>query len=160
MCVRLCVNSHVFPGVNGPGDGHSPEDDSAFDPALHEEEGSNLVDSRPSVLIREPVLLDLSREPVDRGLFESYTFTGILFMQLTDAHFLLLSTSLSLKSLFSLPPSFQEFPPLRSASGPSVWGLGPDTCWRLLPVSFATITDHLCPNVMPWNRFSTVQHEP
>ncbi|XP_037613525.1 polycystic kidney disease 1 like 1 [Sebastes umbrosus] len=59
------------------GESFSPGDDSAFDPALHKDEGSNLVDSRPSVVIQEPILLDLPRDPVDRGLFESYTYTGI-----------------------------------------------------------------------------------
>ncbi|KAM7390602.1 hypothetical protein PAMA_008670 [Pampus argenteus] len=55
----------------------SPGDDSMFDPASHVDEGSNLVDSRPSVVIQEPTLLDLPRKLVDRGLFESYTYTGI-----------------------------------------------------------------------------------
>ncbi|KAM9839687.1 polycystin-1-like protein 1 [Aulostomus maculatus] len=55
----------------------SPGDVSAFDPVSHDTEGSNLVDSSPSAVIQEPTLLDLPREPVDRGLFESYTFTGI-----------------------------------------------------------------------------------
>ncbi|XP_045922035.1 polycystic kidney disease 1 like 1 [Micropterus dolomieu] len=59
------------------GESLTPGDDSAFHPALHEDEGSNLVDSRPSVMIQEPILLDLTRDPVDRGLFESYTYTGI-----------------------------------------------------------------------------------
>ncbi|XP_070784659.1 polycystin-1-like protein 1 [Enoplosus armatus] len=62
-------------GVDGESFG--PGDDSGFDPAVHEDEGSNLVDSRPSVMIQEPILLDLPRDPVDRGLFESYTYTGI-----------------------------------------------------------------------------------
>lgn len=46
----------------------------------HVDEGSNLVDSRPSVLIREPVLLDLSRELVEAKLFDSYTYTGVIFI--------------------------------------------------------------------------------
>ncbi|XP_044196392.1 polycystic kidney disease 1 like 1-like [Thunnus albacares] len=58
-------------------DTFSPEDDSVFDPASHVDEGSNLVDSRPSMVIQEPTLLDLPRGPVDRALFESYTYTGI-----------------------------------------------------------------------------------
>ncbi|XP_044196388.1 polycystic kidney disease 1 like 1-like [Thunnus albacares] len=58
-------------------DTFSPEDDSVFDPASHVDEGSNLVDSRPSMVIQEPTLLDLPRDPVDRALFESYTYTGI-----------------------------------------------------------------------------------
>ncbi|XP_054479391.1 polycystic kidney disease 1 like 1 [Anoplopoma fimbria] len=62
-------------GVDG--ESFSPGDDSFHDPTLHEDEGNNLIDSRPSVVIQEPVLLDLPRDPADRGLFESYTFTGI-----------------------------------------------------------------------------------
>ncbi|XP_047423738.1 polycystic kidney disease 1 like 1 [Mugil cephalus] len=62
-------------GVDG--EDVSAGDDLAFNPALHEDEGSNLVDSKLlSVLIQEPTLLDLLRNPVDRGLFESYTYTG------------------------------------------------------------------------------------
>ncbi|CAK6980027.1 polycystic kidney disease 1 like 1, partial [Scomber scombrus] len=55
----------------------SPGDDSVFYSVSHADEGSNLVDSRPSVVIQEPTLLDLPRDLVDRGLFESYTYTGI-----------------------------------------------------------------------------------
>ncbi|KAK9527852.1 hypothetical protein VZT92_014377 [Zoarces viviparus] len=62
-------------GVDG--ESFSPGEDSFHDPALREDEGNNLIDSRPSVVIQEPVLLDLPRHPVDRGLFESYTYTGI-----------------------------------------------------------------------------------
>ncbi|XP_028425777.1 polycystic kidney disease 1 like 1 [Perca flavescens] len=62
-------------GVDG--ESFSPGDDSVFDPALYEDEGSNLVHSRPSVVIQEPILLDLLRDPIDRGLFEAYTYTGI-----------------------------------------------------------------------------------
>ena len=80
MCV--CVNPCIFPGVDGESFG--PGEDSVFDPAVHEDQGSNLVDSRPSVVIQEPILLDLSRDLVDRGLFESYTYTGI-FRVLTGA---------------------------------------------------------------------------
>lgn len=46
----------------------------------HVDEGSNLLDSRPSILIREPVLLDLSRELVEARLFDSYTYTGVIFI--------------------------------------------------------------------------------
>ncbi|KAM4534073.1 polycystin-1-like protein 1 [Odontesthes bonariensis] len=60
----------------------SSGDESAFDQALHEEEGSNLVHPKPSLLLREPSLLDLHRDAVDRDLFESYTYTG------TSAHLL------------------------------------------------------------------------
>ncbi|KAG8009401.1 Polycystic kidney disease 1 like 1 [Nibea albiflora] len=62
-------------GVDG--ESFNPGNDSLFDPALHEDQGSNLVDSRPSVVIQQPILLDLPRVQVDRGLFESYTDTGI-----------------------------------------------------------------------------------
>uniref|UniRef100_A0A3P9PJT5 Polycystin 1 like 1, transient receptor potential channel interacting n=1 Tax=Poecilia reticulata TaxID=8081 RepID=A0A3P9PJT5_POERE len=40
-------------------------------------EGSNLVDPKPSVAIQEPTLLDFHRDAVEKGLFESYTYTGI-----------------------------------------------------------------------------------
>uniref|UniRef100_A0AAQ4P3R6 Polycystic kidney disease 1b n=1 Tax=Gasterosteus aculeatus aculeatus TaxID=481459 RepID=A0AAQ4P3R6_GASAC len=59
------------------GESFSPGDESFHDPASHEDEGNNLIHSRPSVAIRESVLLDLPRDEVDRGLFESYTYTGI-----------------------------------------------------------------------------------
>lgn len=55
---------------------------------LHEDEGSNLVDSRPSVVNREPVLLELSRELVDVGTFESYTYTGTIFKKSISPHYL------------------------------------------------------------------------
>ncbi|XP_051796475.1 polycystic kidney disease 1 like 1 [Acanthochromis polyacanthus] len=62
-------------GVDG--ESFSPGDDSVFDPATrHQDEGSNLVDPKPSLVIQEPSLLDLPRHPVDRGLFQSYTYTG------------------------------------------------------------------------------------
>ncbi|XP_029978904.1 polycystic kidney disease 1 like 1 [Sphaeramia orbicularis] len=54
-----------------------PIDGSEFDPLLHRDEGSNLVDSQPPVMIQEPTLLDLPRDSVDRGIFESYTSSGI-----------------------------------------------------------------------------------
>ncbi|MEQ2307153.1 hypothetical protein AMECASPLE_015419, partial [Ameca splendens] len=40
-------------------------------------EGSNLMDPKPSAVILEPTLLDLHRDSVERGQFESYTYTGI-----------------------------------------------------------------------------------
>ncbi|XP_056869276.1 polycystic kidney disease 1 like 1-like [Takifugu flavidus] len=51
-------------------------EDLVPDPEEHEDEGSNLVDSRPSVVFREPILLDLSRELVEAEVFDSYTYTG------------------------------------------------------------------------------------
>ncbi|KAM8731306.1 polycystin-1-like protein 1 isoform 4-T4 [Acanthopagrus schlegelii] len=62
-------------GVDG--ENLSPGDDLEFEPSLHEDEGSDLVDSRLPVVNQEPILLDLSRDLVDSGLFESYTYTGI-----------------------------------------------------------------------------------
>ncbi|XP_028289333.1 polycystic kidney disease 1 like 1 [Parambassis ranga] len=56
-------------------EGFTAEDNS--DPELHEDEGSNLVELKPSQVTREPTLIDLPRDPVDRSLFESYTYTGI-----------------------------------------------------------------------------------
>ncbi|XP_044033057.1 polycystic kidney disease 1 like 1 [Siniperca chuatsi] len=81
--VHLMSAEEGDPGISAgrpsgvDGESFSPGDDSVFHPAVHEDEGSNLVDSRPSVMIQEPILLDLSRDPVDRDLFESYTYTGI-----------------------------------------------------------------------------------
>lgn len=93
-CGRLFVNPWIFSGVDG--ESVSPGEDSGPDPELHEDGGSNLVDSRPSVAIQEPILLDLSRDLVDTDLFESYTSTGTIFKKLTDTHFLSLPTCLSL----------------------------------------------------------------
>lgn len=59
----------MFPGVDG--ESFSPGDDSVFHPASREDEGSNLVDSRPSVVIQEPILLDLPR---DRYIIQEHTF--------------------------------------------------------------------------------------
>ncbi|XP_061778488.1 polycystin-1-like protein 1 [Nerophis ophidion] len=54
----------------------SPGDD--FNPGSHDTEGSNLVESSSSRRAnREMTLLDLPRGPVEAGLFESYTDTGI-----------------------------------------------------------------------------------
>ncbi|KAK5603956.1 hypothetical protein CRENBAI_025392, partial [Crenichthys baileyi] len=54
-------------------DSISPGDDSV----TLNNEGSNLMDSKPSAVILEPTLLDLHRDSVERGQFESYTYTGI-----------------------------------------------------------------------------------
>uniref|UniRef100_I3KAI3 Polycystic kidney disease 1b n=1 Tax=Oreochromis niloticus TaxID=8128 RepID=I3KAI3_ORENI len=59
------------------GESLSAGDVSMFDMGLHEDEGSNLVDSKPFVAIQAPTLLDLPRNPLNRGLFESFTYTGI-----------------------------------------------------------------------------------
>ncbi|XP_014845773.1 PREDICTED: polycystic kidney disease 1 like 1-like [Poecilia mexicana] len=55
----------------------SPIDHSESDLMLLKNEGSNLVDPKPSVAIQEPTLLDFHRDAVEKGLFESYTYTGI-----------------------------------------------------------------------------------
>lgn len=70
------------------GENLSPGDDLEFEPSLHEDEGSDLVDSRLPVVNQEPILLDLSRDLVDSGLFESYTYTGTLISKLPDTRFL------------------------------------------------------------------------
>uniref|UniRef100_A0A3B3C2D0 Polycystin-1-like protein 1 n=1 Tax=Oryzias melastigma TaxID=30732 RepID=A0A3B3C2D0_ORYME len=57
----------------------SPESDSSSHSLLHKDEGSNLVDPKPSLRTQKPGLLDLHRDLVDKSLFESYTHTGILF---------------------------------------------------------------------------------
>ncbi|XP_069369205.1 polycystin-1-like protein 1 [Paralichthys olivaceus] len=75
QCEMLCIYSCVFQGVDG--ETLSAGEDAVFDPAEHESEGSNLVVSGHSVLIQEPTLLDLPRDPVDGDVFESYTYTGI-----------------------------------------------------------------------------------
>uniref|UniRef100_A0A3Q2XGK1 Polycystin 1 like 1, transient receptor potential channel interacting n=1 Tax=Haplochromis burtoni TaxID=8153 RepID=A0A3Q2XGK1_HAPBU len=59
------------------GESFSAGDVSMFDMGLHKDEGSNLVDSKPFVAIQAPTLLDLPRNPLNRGLFESFTYTGI-----------------------------------------------------------------------------------
>uniref|UniRef100_A0A3B3YBB8 Polycystic kidney disease 1a n=1 Tax=Poecilia mexicana TaxID=48701 RepID=A0A3B3YBB8_9TELE len=55
----------------------NPIDHSESDLMLLKNEGSNLVDPKPSVAIQEPTLLDFHRDAVEKGLFESYTYTGI-----------------------------------------------------------------------------------
>uniref|UniRef100_A0A3B3UTW8 Polycystin 1 like 1, transient receptor potential channel interacting n=1 Tax=Poecilia latipinna TaxID=48699 RepID=A0A3B3UTW8_9TELE len=55
----------------------SPIDHLESDLMLLKNEGSNLVDPKPSVAIQEPTLLDFHRDAVEKGLFESYTYTGI-----------------------------------------------------------------------------------
>ena len=101
LCKRVYINLYVFSGVDD--DTFSPGDDSVFDPASHVDERSNLVDSRPSVVIQEPTLLDLPRDPVDRALFESYTYTGTLFRKLHKHTFpLSFSVSQLLVIIFSL----------------------------------------------------------
>ncbi|XP_017157255.1 polycystic kidney disease 1 like 1 [Poecilia reticulata] len=55
----------------------SPIDNSESDLMPLQNEGSNLVDPKPSVAIQEPTLLDFHRDAVEKGLFESYTYTGI-----------------------------------------------------------------------------------
>ncbi|XP_034038147.1 polycystic kidney disease 1 like 1-like [Thalassophryne amazonica] len=50
---------------------------SVFDPEPERDKGSNLMESRPSVVTQQPTVLDLPRDPVDRGVFESYTYSGV-----------------------------------------------------------------------------------
>lgn len=58
---------------------HSLGDSFGLHLESNEDHGSNLVDSRLQPrLTQEPVLLDLPREPVDKILFKSYTYTGAL----------------------------------------------------------------------------------
>uniref|UniRef100_A0A674DR28 Polycystin 1 like 1, transient receptor potential channel interacting n=1 Tax=Salmo trutta TaxID=8032 RepID=A0A674DR28_SALTR len=64
------------PGVGG-GSSESSEGDSAPVPGSSEDEGSNLMDSSPSLVVLDPTLLDLPRELLEQELFESYTYTGI-----------------------------------------------------------------------------------
>uniref|UniRef100_UPI0025AE2B8E polycystin-1-like protein 1 n=1 Tax=Doryrhamphus excisus TaxID=161450 RepID=UPI0025AE2B8E len=48
------------------------------DSSSHDPKGSNLMDySSSRQTIREPTLLDLPRDPVEAGLFASYTYTGL-----------------------------------------------------------------------------------
>nr|XP_046146915.1 polycystic kidney disease 1 like 1 [Oncorhynchus gorbuscha] len=64
-------------GVGG-GNSESSEGDSApAVPGSAEDEGSNLMDSSPSLVVLDPTLLDLPRELLEPELFESYTYTGI-----------------------------------------------------------------------------------
>lgn len=118
FCMRLFVNPLISSGVDR--DFVNPGEASGLSLELHEDRGSNLVDPRLPVAIQEAVLLDLSRELLDPGLFESYTYTGTLFKKITDSRVLSLSTVFGLKSSRFLFPSFQEFLPLLSALDPSV----------------------------------------
>lgn len=71
------IYSQVFPGEDG--ESSHAGGVSVFDVALHKDEGSNLMDPKPSVAIRAPTLLDLPRRAVNRDLFESFTSTGALY---------------------------------------------------------------------------------
>lgn len=105
----VLITCMLFPGMDG--ESFSPGDESFHDPASHEDEGNNLIHSRPSVAIRESVLLDLPRDEVDRGLFESFTYTGALFRKPTETGFLSLHPFEFLDTFLSssIP---QAFPPL------------------------------------------------
>lgn len=71
MCVLVCLSSGV-----GGGSSESSEGDSPPVPGSSEDEGSNLMDSSPSLVVLDPTLLDLPRELLEQELFESYTYTG------------------------------------------------------------------------------------
>lgn len=73
------VDIQIFPDDHGELPG--PGEYSVSDPEEREDEGSDLVDPRPSVLSRAPSLLDLPRELVEAGLFESYTYTGVVILK-------------------------------------------------------------------------------
>ncbi|XP_076014465.1 polycystin-1-like protein 1 [Genypterus blacodes] len=62
-------------GVDG--EMSSPGGDSVFDSASEEDQGSDLLDSRPAPVSHEQTLLDLPRDAVDKVSFESYTYTGL-----------------------------------------------------------------------------------
>lgn len=58
---------------------YSPADGSGLHVELTEDSGSNLVDSRlQSTVTQQPVLLDLPRDPIDKVVFDSFTYTGTL----------------------------------------------------------------------------------
>lgn len=81
VCSASAGGTSLISGFSGEdGEPDRAGEESLPDPEEHVDEGSNLVDSRPSVLIREPVLLDLSRELVEARLFDSYTYTGVRFI--------------------------------------------------------------------------------
>lgn len=67
----------IWTGSGEDGESFSPED-LVSDPEEHEDEGSNLVDSRPSAVFQKPILLDLSRELLEAEVFDSYTYTGVI----------------------------------------------------------------------------------
>lgn len=78
FCARLLSNeSLTLLGIDT--ERFSPIDNSESDLMLLNNEGSNLVDPKPSVAIQEPTLLDFHRDAVETGLFESYTYTGGAF---------------------------------------------------------------------------------
>nr|XP_015810828.2 polycystic kidney disease 1 like 1 [Nothobranchius furzeri] len=62
-------------GVNN--EQSTPGEEFEFAPALIPDEGSNLLDPKPSAVIQKPTVLGLHRDAVDGVLFESYTYTGI-----------------------------------------------------------------------------------
>lgn len=68
------------------GESQSAGDDSGLHLDLHEDSSSNLVDSRPSVLVQMLGLLDLSRDLVDGALFESYTYTGTIVKKISHSY--------------------------------------------------------------------------
>ncbi|XP_045066252.1 polycystic kidney disease 1 like 1 [Coregonus clupeaformis] len=64
-------------GVGGGSSGSSEGDSAPAIPGSGEDEGSNLMDSSPSLVVLDPTLLDLPRELLEQERFESYTYTGI-----------------------------------------------------------------------------------
>lgn len=107
----------------GPGEDSQPDLEEPVD------EGSNLVDSRPAVLIQEPLLLDLPRELVEARLFDSYTYTGVT-VSVSPQYSPLVRSSHHKYYYIS-----QDFRRLSSASEPLVWNRAADTCWKSPPVS-------------------------
>ncbi|XP_077365843.1 polycystin-1-like protein 1 [Festucalex cinctus] len=55
----------------------SPGDEPSFTPVPHASEGSNLLGSRPRQIIPKQTLIELPRDPIQAGLFASYTYTGL-----------------------------------------------------------------------------------
>lgn len=82
VCIDLCICT------SGDDETFTSSDYSVFDPAFHEDKGSNLVNDRPVVTARDLTLVDLPRDSVDPDVFETYTYTGTFFTKLVETSLL------------------------------------------------------------------------
>lgn len=77
FCSMLMLYVSSISGMDE--ESYSPADGSGLHVELTEDSGSNLVDSRlQSTVTQQPVLLDLPRDPIDKVVFDSFTYTGTL----------------------------------------------------------------------------------
>lgn len=122
------------------GETFSPDEDSG--PAGGNDEGSNLVDSRPAVGVQEATLLDLPRVRVDRSLFQSFTSTGTFLRKL-----LIYSLDLQSTSLLSGSPGISS--PLLSFRA---FSLSPGSRYML----DVTASKFLSNTFLPWSSVSNL----